>query len=180
VEHRGAGQRRWPWVAAFVAVIAGVVAWAVVAKSRGGVEQAVSVAGVTIAAGVLEQGEPWVEDGAVTGRTTSPAFLISPGSDQAAVDSVLAAATRFYAINEFGHEISHDDPDYSGYYTPSWVAAFRTSAGVVLLADTSGDLPLAQGETMVAVLTEELTARNVTAHIDAMPEDLALGEQITS
>jgi hypothetical protein len=138
-----------------------------------------NVAGVTVAEGVLEQGEPWFENGEVTGRTTSPAFLISPADGQAAIDAVLAAASRFYSINEFGQEVSEDDPGYYDYYTPSYVVAYRTAAGVALLADTKGDFPLAQGETMVAVLTEELTARDVTAHIDAFPPGLDLGDEIT-
>ena len=136
------------------------------------------MAGVTVADDVLEQGEPWVEDGVVTGRTTSPAFLISPGTGRAATDAVLAAAKRFYSINEYGREVSPDDPDFSGYYTPSYVVAYRTTSGVALLADTKGDFPLAQGEAMVHVLTEELTARHVTARVDALPGGLELGEEI--
>jgi hypothetical protein len=161
-----------------MAVLAGAVASVLIARLGDGGEDAMDMAGVTVADGVLEQGEPWIENGEVTGRTTSPAFLISPANDQAAIDAVLAAATRFYSINEYGQEVSKDDPGYYDYYTPSYVAAYRTSAGVALLADTKGDLPLPQGETMVAVLAEELTARDVTAHIDAMPHGLDLGDEI--
>jgi hypothetical protein len=142
------------------------------AKERG------HLAGVTVAPHVLAQGEPFFKNGQLDGWSSDPAFLILPGDTKAAVDAVVAAGRRFSFINEYGREVTEDDLNQNAYYTPSWVGAYHSKVGVVLMADTKGDLPRAQGVTMIAILTEELSARGVTARIVAMPRHLELGEEI--
>lgn len=136
------------------------------------------MAEVTVAEGVLAQGEPWFEDGELTGWSGDPCFVVTRADASAAVEAVVAAARRFCWIDEHGHEVADDDPNRWSYSTPSYVAAFHTADGLALVVDTKGDLVRAQGEAMVAVLTHELAVREVSAHIDAMPRGTPLGEEI--
>jgi hypothetical protein len=166
------------WAAEAVLLVAAVALLAFTHRD-GTAKESGNKAGVTVADRVLVQGAPFYENGKLSGWSGSPSFLISPGDTAAAVDGVVAAAKRFAFINEDGHEIAEADLDGHEYNTPSWVGAFHSAAGLVLVTDTSGDLPRLQGETMIAILTEELRARGVTARIEAMPRRLKLGEEIS-
>ena len=133
---------------------------------------------ITVADDVLAQGEPFYEDGEVTGWSSSPAFLVSSDDIERAAAAVHAAGRRFYRLNELGREIDEDEMDV-GWNTPSWVSDVHlTDAGAVLYVDTKGDLTRAMGDAMIAVLTEELTARQVAAHIAALPRGVDVGDRV--
>jgi len=83
---------------------------------------------VTVADDVLAQGEPFYEDGVVTGWATSPAFLVT-SRDAGLGAAVHAAAQRFYLVTDEGHEV--DEAEIGGrYYTPNWVSdVYLTTPG---------------------------------------------------
>ena len=122
---------------------------------------------VTVDPDVFAHGEPFHEDGEVAGWSTSPAFLVLCDDldlDRAAA-AVHAAGQRFSFVNEHGLEFPPEEDD-GRYYNPSWVSdAYLTGSGVAIYADTKGDTTRRMGEAMIAILTEELTARGVTARI---------------
>ncbi|WP_139252847.1 hypothetical protein [Geodermatophilus nigrescens] len=126
---------------------------------------------------VLAQGEPHVEpDGEVTGWTTDPAFLVSPGDTQDAVEAVLDAADRMVRVEESGREL--EVWESSDAYTAPWTGVYRTGQGLVVAVDTEGYLARAHGEGLVAVLVDSLSARGVSASVSAAPEVVETDEPI--
>ncbi|HEX2072207.1 MAG TPA: hypothetical protein VHF92_00365 [Geodermatophilus sp.] len=133
---------------------------------------------VTVADNVLAQGEPFFEDGEVTGWSSSPAFLITGDDVERTAAAVYSAGQRIFMLNEHGREIDESEMNV-GYYTPSWVSdVYVTDAGVVLFVDTNGDLTRKIGEAMIDIFVHELTARGVSAHIAALPRGFQPGDQV--
>lgn len=133
---------------------------------------------ITIADGVLAQGEPWDNGNPPEGWTGGAAFLISPGDSEAAIEAVRAAAKRFMMIDEHGHEMTQKEFERSDAYSPNYVGGYRTDAALTLYPDTKGELPRVQGETMLRVLVQELEAHGVDAHIGIPPRNLTRREDL--
>ena len=126
--------------------------------------------GVAVDRNVLAQGEPWYQDGELTGWSASPAFLVISRDMDGAAAALHAAGRRFYLVDELGHEVAGEDVDNSGGYTPNWVSdVYLTDSGPAIFVDTKGDLPRVMGQRMVDILVEELTARGVPARVTVPP-----------
>jgi hypothetical protein len=83
-----------------------------------------------------------------------------------------AAGERFMLVDQNGRELAEWE-NTGETYTPNWVSDVELSErGPVLWVDTKGYLTAAMGAAMVRVLTEELTARGVTAHVTTPPRGL--------
>ena len=122
---------------------------------------------VTVDDDVFARGEPFYADGELAGWSTSPAFLVVCADVDRGAAAVHAAGQRMYYVNEHGLEFPAEEDD-GRYYNPSWVSdVYLTGTGVAIYVDTKGDTTRRMGETMIAILIEELTERGVAAHIAA-------------
>jgi hypothetical protein len=127
--------------------------------------------GVTVDRDVLAQGEPWFDDGELTGWCASPAFLVVSQDTDGAAEALNAAGQRFALVNERGHEVAREEADHEGMYTPNWISdVYLTDSGPAIYVDTKGDLPRLMGQRMVEILVEELTARSVPARVTVPPQ----------
>lgn len=133
---------------------------------------------ITVTEGILAQGEPWYDPEVGQGWSTTPDFLITPGDSEAAIEAVRAAGKRLMMICEHGYEMTREQYLGGEHWGPNYADAYRTEAGIWLSADTQGELSKAQGETMLKVLIEELSARGVKAHIGVPSRHLELGEDL--
>jgi hypothetical protein len=104
----------------------------------------------------------------------SPAFLVVADDVAGAAAALHAAGERFMLIDEHGRELAEWESDTGEAYTPNWVSDVSLSErGPVLRVDTKGYLTAPMGAAMVQALTEELTARRVTAHVTTPPHGLS-------
>jgi hypothetical protein len=104
----------------------------------------------------------------------SPAFLVVANDVAGAAAALHAAGERFMLIDEHGRELAEWESDTGETYTPNYVSDVGLSErGPVLWVDTKGYLTAAMGAAMVQALTEELTARGVTAHVTTPPHGLS-------
>lgn len=104
------------------------------------------------------------------GWPNDPEFLvITPNPDEAA-PAVHRAAQRFRRVTEHGRECA--DWESCEDYTPNTVDdVYLPDAGLVVSADTKGDLTTAMGAAMLRILADELVAEGVRALVTTPPAD---------
>jgi hypothetical protein len=101
----------------------------------------------------------------------NPSFLVVSDDFENAAAALHAAAKRIANVDELGHELSMWEREHvDELYTPNFVSGVVvTDAGPCIWTDTKDWLSEAMGATMLSILSEELAARSVDAHVAAAP-----------
>lgn len=104
------------------------------------------------------------------------AVLVVTSDHERAATAVVKAARRFLNIGENGREYADvDEADNDEVYTPNYVSDVYfpdQKLGLTFWTDTKDLLNRAMGEAMRRVLTEELIAAAVPAHVCRRPQGL--------
>ena len=131
---------------------------------------------ITVAPDIFDQqGEKW-EEGLGQGWETSPAFLVVSDDEDKAARALYAAAQRFYAVDQFGNELTPEEMtgEYP-QYTPNYVSdVYLTELGPMIWTDTKGELAAGMADEMLRILVDELQAQEITAHVTAPPADFSV------
>ncbi len=97
---------------------------------------------------------------------TDPAFRVTSSDTAGAAAALRAASARFSSIDESGNELEPWEVVQSEAYTPNYVSTvYVVPGGLMLWADTKGELGRAMGRAMVDVLVQELQAGGVEARV---------------
>jgi hypothetical protein len=109
------------------------------------------------------------------GWETDPAFLVQCEDTAGGAAALRAAAARFSSVDEQGRELDYWEVFQGGSYTPNFVSdVYVTPRGLVVWADTKGELSIPMGLKLIKVLVEELRARGVSAAV--VRSDVSLSE----
>ncbi|HKY58608.1 MAG TPA: hypothetical protein VJL80_11260 [Aeromicrobium sp.] len=139
------------------------------------------MAELTIDDDACEGGRPFYDDnGNLESWAGSPGFLVvdlvepKPG---AAEEALRAAAERWMRVDDRGYEF-RDWDEYDAFdgdpLSPSWVSDPTYGfGGIYLYSDTSGERTVVMTEKLLAILAEELSARDVGGRIAQQPDQSA-------
>ena len=117
--------------------------------------------------------EDFVEWGGDPTFVVDAESLDNPQLLDAVATAVMAAVQRFSRVDwDPGRELSEEEHNapYAGY-TPNFVSSPAVSdLGVVVWADTKGELNQSMLDTMLRILVEELTKLDVDTRVSCPPE----------
>ena len=126
---------------------------------------------VTVQQDLFDQRVPREDVEGVVGWPLDPQFYIDVSDLRLGAAALQQASRRFMHVDVFGREVDEGDLPSYGEYTPNSVGPLRVhgTRGLVISADTKGELTVSMADTMIRILVEEFTVAGVNAHVGPLP-----------
>lgn len=110
------------------------------------------------------------------GWDTGAAFFVRSLDVEGAADALQRVKDRLMCVDDQGTELTEEELASTDRYTPNWVSEVeRRKDGAEIIVDTKGELTGPMGRTMLRILTRELRAAGLTAHVASARQPAATG-----